>query len=133
MQKLEERESALQAKLGSLKSEHEARDDHFSRMLDAVTADLTAALTSAKVARETLARNEARIEALQAQARFHRGPCMDESNVGWGRCAHAPKVCICKAYHRMRCHHTLKHVAALSRVAQMDAAVLMRRVKVTEG
>lgn len=94
MQRLEERESALQAKLGALKTEHEARDDHFSRMLDAVTADLTVALTSAKVARETLARNEARIQALQAQVRSHRDPCMDKASDGWGSCMYAPKECM---------------------------------------
>lgn len=67
MEKLEQREDELQMRLATLKSEHEARDDHFSRMLDNVTADLTAAATSAKVARETLSHNERRIAALQAQ------------------------------------------------------------------
>ncbi|KAK9845385.1 hypothetical protein WJX81_005219 [Elliptochloris bilobata] len=66
-EKLEQHEDELQVRLATIKSEHEARDDHFSRRLDDITADLTAAVTSARVAGETLARNERRIGTLQAQ------------------------------------------------------------------
>ena len=67
MVKLEQHEAELQARLGTLKTEHAARDDHFSRGLEAITEDLTKAVTSARMAGDRLALNERRIAELQAQ------------------------------------------------------------------
>lgn len=67
MEKLEQHEDELQMRLGTLKSEHAARDDHFSRRLEAITEDLTKAVTSARMAGDRLALNERRIAELQAQ------------------------------------------------------------------
>lgn len=67
MEKLEQHEDGLQMRLGTLKSEHMARDDHFSRRLEAITEDLTKAVTSARMAGDRLALNERRIAELQAQ------------------------------------------------------------------
>ena len=67
MEKLEQHEDELQMRLGTLKSEHAARDDHFSRRLEAITEDLTKAVTSANMAGDRLALNERRIAELQAQ------------------------------------------------------------------